>query len=129
MSSIRVSLNGLHQHTISLEGQHGVLSCILNYMHRKAQGDSDECSEEEYHMSSGGLDTVSRDFVNWPNLDLSVGDHVELEILASSNASPAPTRKPHDEDAVAFSKKDYVRTMAKELGWELIEHGPSSPQS
>ena len=129
MSSIRVSLNGVPQHTISLEGQHGVLSCIMNYSYSKSQGDGNECNEEEYHMSSGGLDADSRDFLDWPNLDVSVGDRVQLEILATSNAIPVPTRRPHDEDAVAFSKKDYIRQMVKQLGWELIEHGPSSPQN
>ena len=101
----------------------------MNYSHRKARGDGNECNEEEYNMSSSGLDAASSDFLDWPNLDVSVGDRVQLEILATSNASPAPTRRPHDEDAVAFSKKDYIRQMVKQLGWELIEHGPSSPQS
>jgi hypothetical protein len=101
----------------------------LNYSHRKTQEDGTERSEEEYHISSGGLEADGRDFLNWPNLDVFVGDRVEFEILATSHASPAPTKKPHDGDAVAHSKKDYVRHMVKQLGWELIEHGPSPPLS
>ncbi len=125
MSSIRISLNGEHQHTISLEGHPGVLSCIVNYMNREAGEDGDGYMEDEYHMSSGGIDNVTGDFVDWPRLDLSVGDRIEFEILESSNPFPPATRRSHGGDAAAFSKKDYLRSMANEFGWEIIEHEAS----
>jgi hypothetical protein len=122
MSSIRISLNGEHQQTISLEGHPGVLSCIVNYMNRRPQVDKDECVEDHYHMSSGGIDNTTGDYVDWPRLELAIGDHLEFEILAASEASPPASRRPHDGDAAEYSKKDYIRSMAKKFGWEVIEH-------
>ena len=131
MSSIRISLNSKHQQTISLEGHPGVLSCILNYINRRPQVDKDECMEDGYHMSSGGIDNTTGDYVDWPRIGLAVGDRLEFEILDVSEACPPASRRPHDGDAAKYSKKDYIRSVAKEFGWEVIEHEEPSkiPQS
>jgi len=130
MSSIRISLNGEHQQTISLEGHSGVLSCMLNYMNCKPQVDGDDCVDEGYHMSSGGIDNTTGDYVDWPRIELAIGDRLEFEILDASDACPPASRRPH-EDAVKYSKKELIRSMAKEFGWEVIEHEepPKTPPS
>ena len=119
MSSIRIRLNGEHQQTVSLEQRPGVLSCILNYMGRRSE---DSCEDEdEYQLCSGGIDNEAGDYVNWPVIDLKVGDNVELEIVEESEASPLAERRPHDGREAEYSKKDYIRRMAKEFGWRVIE--------
>ena len=119
MSSIRISLNGEHKQTVSLEGHPGVISCIVNYMNRKTEGGD---MEDQYHMSSGGIDNDTGDYVDWPRLEISAGDHIEFEILDATIAQPPASRRPHRGDSEEYSKKDYIRSMAKEFGWEIIEH-------
>ena len=122
MSSIRIHINGQHKHTVSLEGHPGVLSCILNHMNRRPEPASGEQVEDDYHISFGGIDNATGDYVDWPRIEIAIGDRIELEILESSDASPPASRRPHGGDAAEFSRKDYIRSMAKQFGWELIEH-------
>lgn len=126
MSSIRILLNGQHQHTVSLEGHPGVLSCIVNYMNRNTKADDLEEPEDEYHMSFGGIDNTTGDYVDWPRLEIGVGDRIELEILEASDPCPPASRRPHGGDATEYSRKDYIRSMATKYGWEIIEHDTPS---
>lgn len=121
MSSIRISLNGEHRHTVSLEGNPGVISCILNYRNGASEDELDE-DKEEYHLLSGGIDKTTQDFVDWPRLDLSIGDRIELEILEPSESLPPAIRRHHAGEPDAVSQKDYIRAMAKQWGWKIIEH-------
>jgi hypothetical protein len=122
MSSIRIHINGQPKHTVSLEGHPGVLSCILNHMNRRPEPADGHEVKDEYHIAFGGIDNITGDYVDWPRIELIVGDRVELEILESSDSFPPASRRPHDGDAAEYSKKDYIRRMAKQFGWELIEH-------
>jgi hypothetical protein len=122
MSSIRIHINGQPRHTVSLEGHPGILSCILNHRNRRPEPATGQEAEDEYHISFGGIDSATGDYVDWPRIELIVGDRIELEILESSYPRPPATRRPQGGDAAEYSKKDYIRTMAKQFGWELIEH-------
>ena len=124
MSSIRIHINGQPRHTVSLEGHPGVLSCILNHMNRRPEPATDQVAEDDYHISFVGIDNATGDYVDWQRIDLFIGDRIELEILESSEPFPPAERRPHGGDAAVYSKKDYIRTMAKQFGWEVIEHAP-----
>ena len=117
MSSIEVSINSEHHATISLAGEPGVLSCILNYMNRSADGEL----EDEHLISFGGIDNTSGDYVDWDRVDLKVGDEVTFKILSESVAVPEPSRRSHDGEKAEYSKKDYIRQCAKNFGWTIVE--------
>lgn len=85
MSSIRITLNGEHKQTVSLEGNDGVLTCILNYMGRQTESGR---KEDEFHMSCGGIDNVTGDRVNWGELEIAEGDRIEIDILKASESEP-----------------------------------------
>jgi hypothetical protein len=122
MSSIRVNLNGQHKHTVSLEGHPGVLSCIVNYRISLPESDNEQRTEDGYHMLVGGIDNATGDYVDWPRIEIAVGDRIEFEILATSDAYPAASRRPYEGNDTESSQKDYIRSMAKKFGWEVIEH-------
>jgi len=98
MSSIRILVNGKHQHTISLEEQPGVLSCILNFMSRSTVTTDRTEREEEFHMSFGGIDNSTNDYVDWPRLEISIGDRIELEVIKDSISIPPASRRPYERE-------------------------------
>jgi len=98
MSSIRILVNGKHQHTISLEEHPGVLSCILNFMSRSADTSKRSELEEDFHMSFGGIDNSTSDYIDWPRLEISIGDRIELEILKDSVSIPSASRRPYERE-------------------------------
>lgn len=114
MPSIRISINSKHHATVSLEEHPGVLSCILNYMSRKE-------GEFDFHTSFGGIDNTTEDYVDWPRVDLSVGDKVEFEILDSIIADPKPTRRPLERYTQQLEEEN-IKAQAAKLGWKIIEN-------
>ncbi len=122
MSSIEVSINSKHHATVSLAGEPGVLSCILNYMNRS----TDTGKEDKYHISFGGIDNSSGDYVDWDRVDLKIGDEVTFKILNNSVAIPKPARRKHNGEKAEYSKKDYIRQCAKNFGWTIIEDEKST---
>jgi len=85
----------------------------------KRSGDDEP--DGQFHISCGGIDNASGDYINWDRVDLSVGDEITLKILAASIADPNPNRRPHDGDKAEYSKKDYIRKCAKDFGWTIKE--------
>ena len=118
MSSIEVSINSNHHATVSLAGDPGVLSCIVNYMNRS----TDDRVEDEFHTSFGGINNTSGDYVDWDRVDLKVGDEVTFKIISDDVAKPEPSRRPHEGEKAEYSKKDYIRQCAKNFGWTIIEN-------
>lgn len=91
-------------------------------MNRRPEPATDQVAEDDYHISFGGIDNATGEYVDWPRIDLVIGDRIELEILESSEPFPPAARRSHGGDAAVYSKKDYIRSMAKQFGWEVIEH-------
>ena len=98
MSSIRILLNGEHKQTVSLEGLPGVLSCLVNYRKESAD-DGNPNPVEDYHILSGGIDNASSEYVDWPRIELSVGDQIEFEILPEAIADPPASRRDTPRDS------------------------------
>jgi hypothetical protein len=117
MSSIRITINGKHKYTVSLEGHPGMLNCAVGHTH----GHPEPHQKDEYYMSFGGIDKATGDYLEWEPLDLAVGDRIELEILESSDSFPIASREPRGENADVDFEKDEIRSMAKKFGWEIIE--------
>jgi len=93
----------------------------VNHSNRHPEPESDQQEKDEYNLSFIGIDSATGDYVDWPRIELNIGDRIELEILNGSDAHPPALRRPHGGDATAYSKKDYIRSMAKKYGWEIIE--------
>jgi hypothetical protein len=91
-------VNGKHQHTVSLEEQPGVLSCILNFMSRSTNKTDRNELEEKFHMSFGGIDNSTNDYVDWSSLEIGIGDRIELEILKDSISVPPASRRPYERE-------------------------------
>ncbi len=117
MPSIEVTINSKHHATVSLVGNPGVLSCIVNYMNRSTP----DGMEDEYHTSFGGIDNTLGARVNWERADLKTGDEISFRLIEDSIANPEPDQTPHGGEQAEYSKKDYIRQCAKDFGWTITE--------
>lgn len=54
--------------------------------------------KEAFHMSFGGIDNSTSDYVDWPRLEISVGDRIELEILEDSVSIPPASRRAYERE-------------------------------
>jgi hypothetical protein len=115
MERFKVTLND-HQHTIGVSDP-GVLTIILSAVSREEEMPA----RHECRLELGGLDSSTGSHLDWATHDLTVGDKIKIEILAGGESDkPAEERKldPQIEDE---RKKDYIRKLALEFGWTIIE--------
>jgi hypothetical protein len=75
-------------------------------------------------LAVGGLKSDDRApalHVRWIDTALRVGDEIKIEVIEAQRVDP-PTAEYRDDPAKNFEgKKNYVRQLAKELGWEIRE--------
>jgi hypothetical protein len=116
MRTFEVFLNGERLCVAGIDGD-GVLSAILTSVRVKAR--------DELGLAVGGFVSATREQVNWTRVDLKVGDEVRVRILESASADEPETRERPDPEHDLERQKNYVRDMAKKLGWTLTE-GPNS---
>ena len=110
-----VFLNGKRSCAAGIDGD-GVLTAIMDHVKVNAR--------DELRLTVGGLITATREHVTWTKTNLTVGDEVQVRILESTSADEPSTRMGLDPEHELEQQRDYVRNMAKRLGWTLIE--PSS---
>jgi len=95
--------------------------------HSIVNGDREDVTDE-YHVAFGGIDSTTSECVDWPKLEIRVGDRIEIEILEASVSCPPESRRGHRTSVSDFSRKEYIRSMATEYGWKIIE-GDSGSES
>jgi len=96
--------------------------CVLTAIVDSVRGEGrDECT-----LTVGGLVDATEEHLVWTKFDLKVGDEIHVRVLESDAADEPKTRKRHDPDKDLEAKKNYVREMAKFLGWTVTEQSDSN---
>lgn len=92
-------------------GDDGVLTAIVNWVATKGAGD--------LFLSVGGIVGPVSEHVKWVKQDLSVGDVITIKVVeASSSDAPSKRERSNPADDLKY-QKNYVRAMAKKLGWKV----------
>jgi hypothetical protein len=72
-------------------------------------------------MNLGGLDSTTNTFLEWGDFDLQPGDRIEIEVLGDGEFEDPVSTRQDIAEIVLRAKKDSARSLARELGWTLIE--------
>jgi hypothetical protein len=114
-----VFLNGERLCVAGIDGD-GVLIAYLSSARIKGSDDLD--------LDVGGLVSTTREHLKWARVGLNLGDEVRVRILESVSADEPEERKREEPERELERQRNYVREMAKKLGWTLTE-GPNSGRS
>jgi hypothetical protein len=115
MPTFKVKVNGKQVCTAGLAGA-GVLGAHVSSVHRKGPRKLVQLS-----LHVGGLDSGTGEHLVWHEaLRLHTGDEVRITVAADGVADKPATRKKADESQDLRARKNYVRKMAKQLGWKLV---------
>jgi hypothetical protein len=112
-------------------GPSGVLTACISWVGRRSEtlpgvaadgASREQPSELSFHV--GGLisDAPERaSHMRWVDVDLQAGDEIRIQIVEAQQVD-APTTE-HHEDPInnRVAKGNYVRQLAKELGWIIRE--------
>jgi hypothetical protein len=111
----KVQVNGKKVCTAGLPGD-GVLGAHVSSVRRKG---SRKPAELSLHV--GGLDSATGEHLVWREaLALHIGDEVRIKVSMDGRTDEPSGRKKPDASADLRARKNYVRKMAKELGWKLV---------
>ncbi|HET9409944.1 MAG TPA: hypothetical protein VFO39_22095 [Candidatus Sulfotelmatobacter sp.] len=114
MRAFKVSVNG-KKLCVAGVGNDGVLSAIANWIGGRKDDGMD-------FLEVGGLVSPSREHVSWVRQKpLGVGDKIEIEVLEAARVDKPKSRHRENPAAVLEYNKRYVRNMAKQLGWRVVE--------
>jgi hypothetical protein len=126
MIAFKVYVNG-KQICLAGIGDLGVLTahvCWVKRNEKTRHGKSPPLAEEELTMGVGGLVTRTKEYVRWhEDLPVQVGDEIRIKILNAARVDEPAVRKQSDPVKEDERRKQYVRDMAKQLGWKLQETG------
>ena len=109
MRAFDVSLNG-EKLCLAGVGERGVLSAIVSWV----AGDRGE----DLFLHVGGL--ANEEHIDWVRQrHLRVGDEIRVKVVESRSNDRAVRRRRNNPAETLKAKKQYVRRMAKELGWRI----------
>jgi hypothetical protein len=115
MPTFKVHVNGKRVCTAGLPG-HGVLGAHVSSVRRKPSRNPAKLS-----LHVGGLDSATSEHLVWHEaLRLRFGDEVRITISTDGPIDEPSERKKQDASADLRARQNYVRKMAKELGWKLV---------
>lgn len=97
----------------------GVLSAIVSVLDRN---DREPDTDDEVRLHLGGLDSSDGLHPQWGDFDLVPGDEVTISVFDDRASDPPIERRGMTETESEERKKQYLRGMARELGWDLIEN-------
>jgi hypothetical protein len=110
-------------------GDCGVLSAIVTWVShhpgklaRWAAEGAPDVEPARLELSIGGLtvdESELAEHLKWEECSLKAGDEIHLRIVDAPNADPPQWRYRDDPARTLEGRKDYVRRMAKEFGWEI----------
>ncbi len=114
MIAFRVSLNGKSLCTAGVR-DFGVLSTIVTWVRRKPENSRDGKSiEEELTADIGGLDSKSKEHLQWLNRPLTVGDSVTIDIVEAKRIDK-PKRRYREDPKMVERAKRYFERLKKEF--------------
>ena len=93
-------------------GNDGVLSAITDHVIGNGRN--------RLHLHVGGLVLPQNEHVRWRSTSLSPGDEITIKIVevdAVDRPRERKRRNPSEENKLL---KQYVRTTAKRLGWQIV---------
>jgi hypothetical protein len=109
MSFFNVSLNG-KKLCLAGVGERGVLSAIISWV----AGDRGE----DLPVEVGGL--ANEEHIGWVKQKrLQVRDDIRVKMVESGSAGKPVSRRRNHPAETLKAEKQYVRMIAKELGWEI----------
>ena len=87
-----------------------------------------EAEAVRLQLSVGGLTPrdratppVSPVYLKWVETSLASGDEIKIRLVNGAASDPPLSQYQGNPATDAEQKKEYVRSMAKELGWEIRE--------
>jgi len=93
-------------------GDDGVLSAIVNWVTGKKTAD--------LFLQVGGLINPTDEHVSWIRQKrLRVGDEIQVKVVKANSVDEPMRRYRRDPAKELRAKKNYVRSLAKELGWKI----------
>ena len=93
-------------------GEDGVLTAIVGLATGKGP--------MELHLHVGGLVSPSQEHVTWvKSTPLHLGDKIHIHLVKAPTVDDPKTREQTDPAKDLQARKDYVRAMAKHLGWKI----------
>jgi hypothetical protein len=117
MKAFRVIKNGIEQCTAGVNDA-GVLNVIMNYVHSKVG----RRSEEDMHLTVGGLNGQN-EHVRWiEQAELHVGDQITVQLVETERADDPVTRRRRDPEEERKHEHAYYLKLKKKY-----EGTPTSP--
>ena len=106
MIAFEVSINGKKSTTAGI-GDYGVLSAILSWVRRRADG------SEEMTFDLGGLlsDDQQTENLRWLSENLKVGDEVTIRIVDIAQVEPAIERHSRSAQADMEAERNYYQQL------------------
>jgi len=112
-------------------GDFGVLTACVTWVgyspERLVRWAADRISERqpvELALHVGGLKSDDREpglHLRWIDANVRVGDEIKIQVIDVAQVDAATTEFHDDPETDFEAKKNYVRQLARELGWEIRE--------
>ena len=124
MIAFEVYLNGKQICTAGIS-ELGVLSanvCWVKRNEKASRGKNPRLAKEELKLDVVGLVTPTDEYVRWHDQrPVQIGDEIRIKIVKVDKVDKPSIRKQSDPVEDEERRKQYVREMAKQLGWKLQE--------
>ncbi|HEX2747197.1 MAG TPA: hypothetical protein VHM91_04290 [Verrucomicrobiales bacterium] len=112
-----ILLNGAKLCTAGI-GEEGGLTVFVNCRECRV---IDGAARDSMSLSVGGFISRTKQHLGWPGRDLRLDDEVIIRVVQTS-APDKPVKKRRMSAALERrGKENYVRKMAAELGWKIVE--------
>ncbi len=99
-------------------GDNGVLTAIV----ANVEGPRGK----DLSLDVSGLFCATGEHVNWKLIRLRIGDEVRVKVIDADAVDKPRKRYVPDPAKELAAKKDYVRRLARELGWSVSARKPGS---
>ena len=110
MRAFEVYLNGKRLCVAGI-GDNGVLTTIIDHVSGHGRN--------EQHVRIGDLVNATDEHVHWGLKRLKTGDEVLVKIVESISVDRPTKRRKRDPKEELKREKQYVKDMARKLGWKL----------
>jgi hypothetical protein len=117
MVAFEVHLNGKKLCTAGV-GELGVLSTCLAWQASQPEGQTSAAVVEHLRLEVGGL-AESGEHFRWIDRKVKRGDILTIKVVRAALVDNPRKRDRPNPAARLRSQKEYVRRMAKQLGWKI----------